>query len=98
MTNDSDFSIFQNQNEVVDNLKGAAEATGATAQGLDGLREGGPKEFLVARKNCKTCWGRGQVTVIFNEKNINTSRPEDRSLREERKTTALCKCVRVKMG
>ena len=98
MEDNSEFGIFQNQDEVVDNIKEAAEATGAATKGLDALRDGAPKEFLVAKKNCKNCWGRGQVTVIFNEKGLSTSRPEDRSLREKRRTTALCKCVRVKVG
>lgn len=65
-----DFSIFQNQDEVVENIKEAAETVGVTTEGIDKLKEGKPLEFLVAKKNCKQCWGKGTVDFVPNEKRV----------------------------
>ena len=65
---EQDFSIFQNQEAVVDNIKDAAKTVGAGVEGIDKLKDGKPLEFLIARKNCKQCWGRGVVNFVPNEK------------------------------
>ena len=94
-----DMGIFQNQEEVAENIKTAAVAVGANMEGVDKIKSGRPLEFLVAKKNCRQCWGRGQVSFIPNDpKEVrSTSRPEDMTKRVERTTIALCKCVKVQM-
>jgi len=94
-----DFSIFQNQEDVAENIKKAAEAVGVQAAGIDKIKEGKPLEFYVAKKNCKQCWGVGIVSFVPNKpkKEINTSLPEDRLDRRDRIQKALCRCVRIQM-
>ena len=95
-----DMGIFQNPKEVVENIKAAAEVVGATTEGIDKMADGKPQEFLVAKKSCKQCWGRGTVKFVPNEskKVRNTTLQEDRAERRSRITTALCKCVKIHMG
>jgi hypothetical protein len=94
-----DMGIFQNQEAVVENIKESAKSVGVNTPGIDKIKDGKPLEFLVAKKGCKQCWGRGKVTFIPNDskKVRNTSLSEDRAERRSRLTTALCKCVKIHM-
>lgn len=59
--------IFDNQSEVIENIKDSAENLGfdvgrnKTKEELD--ENQGP--VLVAKRNCKMCWGKGWVTCSF---------------------------------
>ena len=64
--NIEDFSIFENQGEVAENLKKSAEELGIQTSGIDKIKDGKPLEFLVAKKNCKMCWGKGTVDFVPN--------------------------------
>ena len=97
--NIEDYSIFENQGDVAENLKQSAEELGIPTTGIDKIKEGKPLEFLVAKKNSKQCWGKGVLNFVPNEPahKRNTSLPEDRWERQNRVEKALCKCVRLQM-
>jgi len=52
--------IFENQNEVMDNIRESAKELGADI-GM-GTKQ---KPSFVAKKNCKKCWGKGWLTHSF---------------------------------
>ena len=62
-----DYSIFENQKDVAENIQKAAEAIGADAPGIDKIKDGKPLEFFVAKKSCKQCWGRGTLDFVANK-------------------------------
>lgn len=87
-----EFSIFENQDEVAENLNKSAEAVGSKQDGgVEKLAKGELQEKLVANRSCKVCWGRGTL-VFYDNKNINT-----RKNSASESTTKLCKCVSVQM-
>jgi hypothetical protein len=73
--------IFENQSEVVDNIKKSAENLG-----VDVKVEAEKKKVPAAKKNCRLCWGQGLLTYC--------PPPRDRKDVPE-KTTIACKCVRL---
>ncbi len=57
--------IFTNQDEVVENLKSAAEELGINPDSVDINRAANQPQFY-AKKNCDWCWGRGFVFFVPN--------------------------------
>jgi hypothetical protein len=51
--------IFENQSEVIDNIKESAKQLGIDLGGIPEQTE------LVVKKNCKKCWGKGWLTYNF---------------------------------
>lgn len=70
--------IFENQNEVIDNIKESARELGTN---VDVDTKSAP--VPVAKKNCKLCWGKGWVTHSFPGNNGDTEQ-----------FNFYCKCVR----
>jgi hypothetical protein len=64
---EQDYSIFENQEDVAENIKKAAEVIGADAPGVDKIKDGKPLEFMVAKKSCKQCWGKGTIDFVPNK-------------------------------
>lgn len=101
-----DFGIFQNQEDVVENLKDSAKAVGVNIdeKSVDKLKDGGPIEVLVAKNNCKWCYGRGTVRYAPNklkkDKGVPASRPSlgyTNDWRSDNMVKALCKCVKARL-
>ena len=70
--------IFENQTEVVENIRESAKELGAD---IDAARSQAPS--MVAKKNCKLCWGKGWVTRGF---------PGNKGDTDE--FNVFCRCVR----
>lgn len=72
--------IFTNQKDVVENLKESAVNLGIDPARVAPPEKEPAKQQLMAKKNCKTCYGRGVLTVAgfdvavkTNERNISLS-------------------------
>lgn len=57
----SNDDIFTNQKEVVENIKESAANLGIDTKKV--VPDEKPKQQLMAKKNCKTCYGRGVLTI-----------------------------------
>jgi len=99
-----DMGIFQNQDEVVDSIIKASKAIGAPTSGMEKLKSGKPLEFLVARKSCKNCWGRG--TLDFYPNSLEEKLKIQEAIKDKGtcatnlvklKKKVLCKCVKIRM-
>ncbi len=72
--------IFENQSEVVENIRESAKKLGAD---LD--KEPKQKPVPVAKSNCKLCWGKGWLVHSF---------PGNRG--DEDVFNLYCRCVKFK--
>lgn len=63
--------IFKNQDEVIGNIKDSARELGADMGNKEGSQEASP-DRIVAKKNCKLCYGRGVIVASFPGNNGNT--------------------------
>lgn len=71
--------IFDNQDEVAENIGDSAEAMGVDRESVSMK----PRKVLVARNNCKRCYGRGYQDIMpVGSKTFNRYP---------------CRCVRVKV-
>ena len=73
-----DNNIFDNQDEVAENLEDSAEAMGIDRESVSMK----PRRVLVARNNCKRCYGKGFQDIMPPGSKTFNRYP--------------CKCVRVK--
>ena len=102
MMNEDDLGIFQNQKQVAENLKKSAESLGLEIDDatIEKLAAGTLQEVLVAKKNCKMCWGRGIVDFVPNQKNDTHNHSEPMKVgtwKDEHMVKAHCKCVRSQL-
>lgn len=80
-------SIFTNEKDVVENLRDSAQNLGINPDDVKPVTE--KKKVLVAKKNCKHCYGIG--TLVFVPLRKNTSISEQT---EKNKRLVYCKCVK----
>ena len=97
-----DLSIFQNQEEVAENLKKSAQGLGLDIDEstIEKLADGTPQEVYVAKGNCNWCYGRGTVDFVKNKITANHNRAEadkDGAWKKDNMVKALCKCVKVRL-
>lgn len=89
----SNDDIFTNQKEVVENIKESAANLGIETKKV--VPDEKPKQQLMAKRNCKTCYGRGVLTIAgfdvavrTREKNISvlsdsTKKPAGKFIKTE---------------
>jgi len=65
--------IFKNQKEVVDNIKESAANLGIEPSKV--AVEDKSRQQLMAKKNCKTCYGQGVITVAGHDVAVRTKEP-----------------------
>jgi hypothetical protein len=65
--------IFRNQKDIVQNIRGSAENLGVNP---DIVAPPQPKmekkAVMLAKKNCKTCWGQGVLTITGHDVAVRT--------------------------
>jgi len=57
-----DYSIFENQADVAENVKQSAEDIGANTGDIENIKKGKPTERFVAKSNCRWCNGVGTIS------------------------------------
>jgi hypothetical protein len=76
MNQQEDDSIFSNQKEMIKNLRGSAENLGVNpdqvAKDPDKVEKQAPQEVLVAKRNCKKCYGLGAFTIAGHDVAVRT--------------------------
>ena len=58
--------IFEDQADVIENIRDSAKTIGMNVLDNEERKEAAEGEtLLVAKRNCKVCWGKGWVTCSF---------------------------------
>lgn len=70
--------IFENQGDVAENIEESAEAMGISREAVSMKR----KRVMVARNNCKDCFGKGYQEIMPPNSMEFMRRP--------------CKCIRIR--
>jgi len=100
----SNDDIFTNQKEVVENIKESAANLGIETKKV--VPEEKPKQQLMAKRNCKTCYGRGVLTVAGFDVAVRTKNEAGKLVKSEGRNSSkkepaetvkalmYCNCVR----
>ena len=73
---DIDGGIFNNKEDVVDNIKGAAKNVGLPDEVVENIQGEKPKKLYYAKKNCTWCCGRGQINFAPNGVHVSSRKKE----------------------